>query len=45
MANSPVYELLERNRDIFENRNLIIAGDVLDPMILSLVKNRTVLRS
>ena len=41
MANSPVYELLERNREIFENRNLIIAGDVLDPMILSLVKNST----
>ena len=41
MANSPVYELLERNREIFVNRNLIIAGDVLDPMILSLVKNST----
>ena len=41
MANSPVYELLERNREIFENRNLIIAGDVLDPMLLSLVKNST----
>ena len=41
MANSPVFELLQRNKDIFENRNLIIAGDVFDPMILSLVKDST----
>ncbi len=39
MANSPVFELLERNQEIFDGRKLIIAGDVLDPMILSLVKN------
>lgn len=39
MANTPVFELLERNQNIFENRDVVIAGDLLDPMILSLVKN------
>lgn len=39
MANSPVYELLERNIEIFENAEILIAGDIYDPMTLALVKN------
>ncbi|MGN1281218.1 MAG: methyltransferase [Succinivibrio sp.] len=38
-SNSPVFELLERNTDLFEGKDLIIAGDILDPMIFSFVKN------
>ena len=37
-ANSPVFELLQRNEDEFVGRDLIIAGDILDPMVFSLVK-------
>ena len=37
-ANSPVFELLQRNEDEFVGRELIIAGDILDPMLFSLVK-------
>ena len=37
-ANSPVFELLQRNEEIFEGKDLIIAGDILDPMIFSFVK-------
>ena len=36
MANSPVYELLERNIEIFENAEILIAGDIYDPMTLAL---------
>ncbi len=37
-TNSPVFELLQRNEDEFAGRDLIIAGDILDPMLFSLVK-------
>ncbi len=38
MADSPITGLLQRNSDIFAGRKIIIAGDIFDPMLLSLVK-------
>lgn len=37
-ASSPIFELLERNQDIFDNKDVVIVGDILDPMVLSLIK-------
>lgn len=38
-AATPLFELLQRNLEIFDGHDVVIAGDVLDPQILSLVKN------
>lgn len=37
-ANSPVFELLQRNEDEFVGR-FIIAGDILEPMVFLQVKD------
>lgn len=39
MANTPVYELLDRNIEIFADAEVVITGDIYDPMTLALVKN------
>lgn len=37
-ASSPIYELLNRNLEIFDNKDVVIVGDIYDPMLLALVK-------
>ena len=32
-ASSPIYELLNRNLATFDNKDVVIVGDIYDPMI------------
>ena len=38
-SNNSICQLLERNLDIFKDKEVLLVGDILDPMLLALVKD------